>query len=250
MGVIAIIMTLTALAVPAVTANRNAGDITKATYDVAGVLENARAYATANNTYVWVGLYEEDAAQGATAPTATSGTGRIVLSTVASKDGTNIYNKSSFSTGTTTALAPTSLIQVGKLVKIENAHLKTASVGDTLFPLGDGTGESFATRPTVNATEAQFGDTSPPAASCALSFSYPVGYAATAQYTFSKVLQITPRGEACFLKTYPFYCKYEIAPVLEIGLQPARGTVVNAKNPNIAAIQITGILGNVKIYRR
>ena len=250
MVVIAIIVTLTALLVPAVTANKNAGDITKATYDVAGVLENARAYATANNTYVWVGFYEEDASQGTTTPTATSGTGRIVLSTVASKDGTNIYNKSSFSTGATTAIAPASLIQVGKLVKIENSHLKTASVGDNLFPLGDGTGESFATRPTVNSTEAQFGDTSPPAASCALSFPYPVGSAATAQYTFKKVIQITPRGEVCFLKAYPGYCKYAIAPALEIGLQPTRGTLVQATNPNVAAIQITGILGNVKIYRR
>ena len=51
------------LVVPAFTSINRGGDITKATYDVSGALQVARSYATSNNTYVWVGLCEEDASQ-------------------------------------------------------------------------------------------------------------------------------------------------------------------------------------------
>jgi hypothetical protein len=36
----------------------------------------------------------------------------------------------------------------------------------------------------------------------------------------------------------------------EIGLKPTHGTSIDGNNPNIAAIQFSGLGGNVKIYRR
>src|SRR5437667_833555 len=88
--VIGIIGLLLVLIAPAFTTIKSGGDVTSAAYTVKGVLDTARTYAKANNTYTWVGFFEEDVSQGPTSP-ATGGTGRIVVSIVASKDGTKIY---------------------------------------------------------------------------------------------------------------------------------------------------------------
>src|SRR5436190_21637059 len=59
-GIIALLMVLVA---PAFTSFKSAGDVTSAAYTVKGVLDTARTYAKANNTYTWVGFYEEDVSQ-------------------------------------------------------------------------------------------------------------------------------------------------------------------------------------------
>src|SRR6266436_5445791 len=87
MGIIALLMALVA---PAFTNIKSAGDVTSAAYTIKGVLDTARTYSKANNTYTWVGFFEEDASQESTNP-ATAGPGRVVISIVASKDGTKIY---------------------------------------------------------------------------------------------------------------------------------------------------------------
>jgi Tfp pilus assembly protein FimT len=90
MVVISIIAILMVLVVPAFTNLKSAGDVTSAAYTVKGVLDQARTYAQANNTYTWVGFYEENVSQ----PSPNSATpkfGRIVMSIVASKDGTIVY---------------------------------------------------------------------------------------------------------------------------------------------------------------
>jgi prepilin-type N-terminal cleavage/methylation domain-containing protein len=57
--VIAIIAILSAVSVTAIVGISKAGNLTKTVYDIAGFLENARATAMANNTYVCVGFREE-----------------------------------------------------------------------------------------------------------------------------------------------------------------------------------------------
>jgi len=136
---------------------------------------------------------------------------------------------------------PGSLRQVGNLVKISNMNLKTAYADTADFPKGTGTspGNAFDTRPTVSGTTAQIGDRSP--AASLTPFQYPVGSGnRPAQYVFTKVIQFSPRGEVRVNNT-----NYSIKPIVEIGLQPARGN-----SANVAAVQITGLLGNVTIYRR
>src|SRR5712671_1667802 len=122
--VISIMALLLVLIAPAFTIIKGGTDVTSAAYTIKGVLDTARTYAKANNTYVWVGFYEEDVSQSSTTPTATAGIGRIVMSIVASKEGTMLY------TSPLTGLVPlpsASLFQVGKLTKIDNMHLKTFS---------------------------------------------------------------------------------------------------------------------------
>jgi len=173
--VIALISTLMVLVAPAFTGIKSAGDVTNAAYTIKDALEQARTYAMAYKTYVWIGFYEEPAGQPSTNP-ATPGTGRIVISTIASADGTTVYNPRSLA-----AIDPTRVTQLNKLVKVEGTHLAT-------FPDGSGTGDTFDSRPAAIYETAKIGDTTPPNPSLT-PFQYPVGNPApAAQYTFVKAV--------------------------------------------------------------
>ncbi len=86
--VVGIIGLLLVLMAPAFTTIKGGSDVTSAAYTIKGVLDTARTYAKANNTYTWVGLFEEDVSQLSINP-ATQAQGRLVMSIVASKDGTD-----------------------------------------------------------------------------------------------------------------------------------------------------------------
>ena len=256
--VIAIIVVVTAVIVPAFTSIKFGGDVTSAAYTIKGVLDQARTYAMSNNTYTWVGFYEEDASQSSTNP-ATQGNGRVVISMVASKDGTTVYNPNS--TTNPDPLDPTRLIQVGKPVKIENVHL-------AIFNDGSGTGETFDTRPAAdtsfdqaclctNTRSSRFGDInltvpqSAPSTNTQFPFHYPFSAPFPGQYRFNKTLQFNPRGESSINSTYT------VLRVLEVGLIPSRGAIAPTPTPspgiyggNVIAIQLTGYSGNIKVYRR
>ena len=253
--VVGIIATLLVLMAPAFTYIKGGTDVTSAAYTIKGVLETARTYAKANNTYVWVGFYEEDVSQASTNP-ATSGAGRLVMSIAASKDGTTAYNPNSILNPD--PIDPTKLTQVGKLVKIDNVHLP-------LFAIGSGTGETFDARPvlqndpTAGYNYSRFGElnaappNTAPYTNSQFPFWYPLSSAsqAQAQYYFQKTLQFSPRGECRINSTY------DVRKVIEVGLLQTHGSIVPTPTPsagnylgNVAAVQISGFGGNVKIYRR
>lgn len=233
--VMAIIAILLVLMAPAFTTLKNAGDVTSAAYSIKGVLDQARTYAMANNTYTWVGFFEEDVSTASTNP-ATPGTGRIVMSIVASKDGTTVYDPNSLA-----KIDTTKLIQVGKLIKIENVHLTTFT--DT----PSGTGSTFDTRPNVTSTY-RIGTTTPPnPPNSRTPFQYPVGNPEpVAQYTFVKAVQFSPKGEARVDNS----TDYTLQAAAEVGLRSTHGTAVDTNSPNVVAIQFTGLSSDVKIYRR
>jgi len=257
--VIGIIIVITAFVVPVLTSIKSGGDVTSAAHTIKGVLEHARAYAMANHTYVWVGFYEEDASQPSTNP-ATPGVGRLVMSIVAAKDGVQGFDPTA-AASSANRLDVTRLIQVGKLIKIENVHLP-------LFAIPTGTpGITFDTRPSVQNdpmvgyNDSRFGElnASPPNTapvsnngSSKFPFQYPVGNPVpNAQYTFSKTLQFNPRGEGQINGTY------DVRAVIEIGLIPTRQNIAPTASPsagsypgNVVAIQQNGFAGTVKIYRR
>src|SRR2546430_239776 len=60
LAVIAIILIMFSLIVPAMVGIKKANDVTKAAYDITGTLEQARAYAMGNDTWVYVGFTEVD----------------------------------------------------------------------------------------------------------------------------------------------------------------------------------------------
>jgi prepilin-type N-terminal cleavage/methylation domain-containing protein len=238
-GIIALLLVLMA---PAFTTIKGGTDVTSAAYTIKGVLDTARTYAKANNTYTWVGFFEEDVSSSTPG---TQGIGRLVMSIVASNDGTMLYTAP---LTTLVTLPSASLIQVGKLIKIDNVHLKTFP-DPTLTPPPD----NFTTRPTPgtapNDLTVRIGnDGTDPVTAVApanplLRFPYPLG---GTQYTFAKIVQFSPRGEGVIDNN-----NYTAKAVSEIGIEPTHGAAVPASVPaNVVAIQFTGLGGNVKIYRR
>src|SRR5206468_137891 len=111
MGIIGLLMVLI---VPAFTTIKGGTDVTSAASTITGVLDTARTYAKANNTYTWVGF------AGSIGPNQQQYvTGQVRVAIVASKDGTNLWSANN-------SLPAASLIPVGKMMTLDNIH-----IGDT-----------------------------------------------------------------------------------------------------------------------
>ncbi|HEX4084927.1 MAG TPA: prepilin-type N-terminal cleavage/methylation domain-containing protein [Chthoniobacteraceae bacterium] len=255
--VVGIMVLMMGLLIPAFNPLNSAGNFTKGVYDIAGVLDEARTYAMANNTYVWVGVTEEDGSRPSTTPY-TSGTGRVVISVVASQDGTRYSdsgaNPPAFGAGQ--SLNQVRLVAVAKLLKVNNVHLGTLNVGlnanipprptvPAAYQVGD---PSFADHSTGTAGENVPNTTT---------FTYPLTVAqitSNPQYTFSKIIEFDPSGEASKIDENTFSGPGP-QPAMEFGLQPANGSLVSPLYTGTsadragAAIQIEGISGKVRIFR-
>ena len=234
--VISIMGIVAALLAPAFNNIRGANDVTNSAYVVAGALEQGRAYAMANNTFVWVGFYEEDAS--AASPTNSTppypGVGRVVIAAVASTDGTKIFDDAD----PAASLPAARLRAIGKLIKVEGLHL-----ADLGAPSG-GDPASLDGRPNHPYTEGQtlsadhynrISSESPDATR----FPFTMG-----GYTFHKTVRFSPRGEANLNSTY------SLKRFAEIGMIPARGAAVDRASSNTVALQFSGVAGNFKIYRK
>ncbi len=219
--VIGIIAVLLVLLAPAFTTIKSAGDVTSAAYTIKGVLDTARTYAKANNTYTWVGFAGSIGAN--TVPDAI--TGQVEVAIVASKDGTNLWSANG-------SLPADKLTQVGKMITLNNIH-----IGDTGTPQNNGT--EFESRENVDSFHRiSTSDNTP----------YPFTVQGT---TFYKWIQFSPRGEALVHGD-----NYSIVKAAEVGVLPTHGNALavtqsgNLWLGNVAAIQIGGFTGDVRIYRR
>jgi prepilin-type N-terminal cleavage/methylation domain-containing protein len=219
--VIGIIAVLLVLIAPAFTSLKSAGDVTSAAYTIKGALDTARTYAKANNTYTWVGFAGSVGPNTPPPPI----TGQVEVAIVASKDGTNLWSANN-------ALPPASLIQVGKMITLNNIH-----IGDTGVPSGDGT--EFESRETVDSDHR-------------ISTSANTPYQFTVQgQAFNKWIQFSPRGEALVHGG-----GFSIVKAAEVGVLPTHGTALavtqsgNLWLGNVTAVQIGGFTGDVRIYRR
>lgn len=216
LSVMAIIGMMAAAALPALNSIKGGGDLTKAAYDISGVFEQARAYAMANNTYVFVGITEVNASNSDSATAQAAGTGRVVVVAAGSKDGTRGFGVSN-----------TNLVALSKPRRFDNVHLN------------DATPNSGNMSRVVVASGFQAGNA---AFAAENSFQWPLSGGA-ANYTFTKIIQFDPRGAASIQSS-----SRSVPQWLEIGLSPARGNTVVAEN-NCAALLLDGVTGSVKIYR-
>jgi prepilin-type N-terminal cleavage/methylation domain-containing protein len=219
--VMAIMVVLLGLITPTLKSYKGSQDVTASAYNLRGVLENARNYAMANNTYVWVGFYEQDYSN--TTPPATAqappytGVGHVTIGVVYSKDGTNLVPDS---TAGSVTLPAASLGQVGSLVQIYAVHvtalnqtdLDAASLEQTLI---NSSSPDTTLRPFV-----------------------------ALGYTFYKTIRFNPRGESNVNSTDP------CTRIAEVGLQPTHGDIKDSTTPNLVAVQLAGIGGAVNIYRQ
>ena len=246
MGIVAALLVFV---VPAFTNLKGSGDVTTAAETVAGTLAQARTYAIANNTYTWVGFYEE--ATSATTPTTASppfpGKGRLVLATVRSLDGTPIFDTSD----PASVLPASRIAQLGKLAKIEGVHLTDIGAPPAPTPNPPPLPNSLSARSDLPYTYAagidadHFNRVSSDSAD-ATRFWF-----AAQGYTFYKTVRFSPRGEANLNSTYT------LKVVAELGIVPTHGDV--APTPpasggrytgNVVAIQFSGAGGNFRIYRQ
>jgi prepilin-type N-terminal cleavage/methylation domain-containing protein len=219
MGIIVLMMALVA---PAFNAIKGGQDVTSTTYNIAGILEQARAYAMANNTHVYVGFQEVNVNNASTLSPQVAGTGRIAVAVVASKSGTSI-------TGSTYGTGAALLTPVSPLQHFENMHM----AGTALTSSGN------MARPPVSASY-QLGNSSFPSVT---PFYWPIGSASgSAQYSFAQVIEFDPQGTA-FPSGATTMVQY-----MELGLQQTHGTAVSAIS-NGAAVQIDGMTGSTRIYR-
>src|SRR6266536_5340920 len=134
--VIGIIALLMALVAPAFTNIKSGTDVTNAVYGIQGLLDNARTYAKANNTYVFVGFAEADSSiDSSVSPQVTTGAtpyGRVAVAVVASKDGTRHFQyatsgqgsdwQSNYADSSKPEYRGGHLVAVGNLQRYENLH--------------------------------------------------------------------------------------------------------------------------------
>ena len=254
--VIGIVAILLVLITPAFTYIKGGTDVTTAIYGIKGVLQNARAYAKANHTYVFVGFAEVDSSvDPSVSPQITTGAtpyGRVAVAVVASKDGTSRYQYATTDQGndwTANYANGAHLIAVGKLQTYENLHF---------VPLDFG---SWSPTAHPNSKMARYQPTGPPyilghaLSSSVTPFTWPLGSPLDSgyQYRFDRVIIFDPTGIARIAKSTNGDA---IAHVIEIDFQPSHGTVFqplpdgfNQDAGNHAVIQLGTTSGAVRVYR-
>lgn len=259
LAVMTVVVILLTLVIPTFTKINSANNLTKGLYDISGQLEQARAYAKANNTYTWVGFVEEAMGQNALGTPA----GHVVISVVASKDGTALYTNNP-----TIAFTPQNLIQIGKLTSIDNIHLtvldndKVTTRG--LVPPSTQNSTTLVNVPTLYQVGVPDPDSSSPpdqngsfdkdmnGTKNPVTFNYPLlsktptstpPSTGTTVYTFYKIIQFNPLGDATKIVDTP-------TRLIEIGLRPTHGTSIDTISKDLAAVQVSGIGGAVRIYRQ
>ena len=270
--VIAVILIILALVVPAFTSRLAAGNVIQSAYSLAATLEQARAYAMANSTYVWVGFYEEDGSRASTNP-ATTGVGRVVLSVVASRDGTRYSGTTAGAPAAFGAAGSTNqvaLVQINKLVRLDNTHL--AGINDNQssasstnqpirppVPLAYQVGDAPAAGSQPNNTAGAFAQTTQSPNGNTTTFTYPVPPSATQtapspQYTFAKIVEFDPQGEASKI-TENTLAGAGPQNWLEAAIQPTHGGTIDPNYTGThqglaaAAILIEGLSGRTQMFR-
>jgi len=237
--------TMSAMTVPSL---MSAQTIAQASSDISQVLDDARSYAIANHTYVFVGFEEVNAsnlpnAADQTLATSSSG-GRVAVLVVASKDGSN----DSFSA--TPYFNSTNLAAITKVKFINSVHMADfSSLTATAGPMA-------ARAPVIAANSLGANSTT---GGTAL-FTWPLGASSSnAEYSFypNEVIVFDQEGLAGVVNSTTYTASGYTAPTsswIEIGLQLAHGSVIPAAPNNIAAgqlasIQLDGVTGANRVFR-
>jgi prepilin-type N-terminal cleavage/methylation domain-containing protein len=201
------------------------GGFNQTVSDMSETMEQARSYAMANNTYVYVGIQEVDA--NSTATPATAGSGLVVVGVVASKDGTDGFN------GSTTWSGNSDLVAISKLRLFRSVHLSGSELpatGNMSRPVSANGLDYFVGSSSLTSTT---------------TFSWPLS-SASPTYTFTKVIRFGPQGDANILQS----TATPTVDWIELDLQPIHGDVAtSASATNVSAIQIDGMTGTVRSYR-
>jgi prepilin-type N-terminal cleavage/methylation domain-containing protein len=216
LSVLVVISIVSALVVTAMNSLGKADGFNNATTTLSTLLEQARAYAMANNTYVFVGIEETDASQSAGGPQ-NPGTGRVGVQAFASQDGT-------------LNLAASNLTAINRLQILNNLHVPATLTA---------TSGTLANRPTADySLGSSTGSTSFPSVTSA--------NAITARnFTFSKVIAFDALG-IVHIPTSPAISGFQY---IEIDAEPTNGTIIPTNTTNVSAIQVDATTGAITVFR-
>jgi len=252
--VIAIISLLAVFTIPAISGIKGGSDVTSTAYSITGILDQARAYAMANNTYVWVGIAEVDVSVNSSTSPQVAGNGRVAIAVVASRDGTRGYDASSSNLSSpcwSNYNNGGNLIAINKLQYFDNMHVALPNILNGSGAAKDSSGmvgSGGMRRPGILSNSYVL-SCEPSASSTSITpFSWPLGNAlGSGQYQFNSVITFDPMGVPRI--QMPSNQDGTVA-YIEIGLIPTHGnSLPNTTPPNIAAIQIDGMTGATRIYR-
>lgn len=244
----------------------------------ASLLTRARAYAVANNSYVFVGIQEIDSTLPASTVPQTSllNGGAIMVAVITTSDGSRGYDPSGSTTpltpigspsqptafvpdpnfknsnsGQSTALVAATPVIVAPVQRFDNLHIIACPSGQNnnlVFPKN--TPLQPASLPQAGKVvnlgnpDTSSGDTSSGAS--ALTFNWPLS-GNTPKYMFSEVIQFNPQGEAQVINGPNVD---GILQYIEIDLEPMHGkSLPTPQSDNNAAIVIDGVSGSVRIFR-
>ena len=227
------------------------GGFNQVVSDMSQALAQARAYAMANNTYVYVGFDEVNAADTSTTPA--TGTGLVVVAIAASADGTNGFDPGvttwSPYNSTTQSASTYNLVAISKLMKFPNVHLPLGSTWPTTGIPSPGSTGSLGTRPAPSSPNYFLNLTANPS-TAGKGFSWPVGFSpGTVNYNFSNLIRFGPQGDATILALTSGTPTVTTVDYIEIGVEPSHGNTVGTTPTNVCALQIDGSTGLVKTYR-
>ena len=258
-GMIGLLMVLIA---PAFTTMKSGSDFTNAVYGIQGVLENARTYAKANRTYVFVGFAEVDSSVDPSVSPQVAGYGRVAVAVVASKDGTRHFQyatsgqgsdwQSNYADSSKPEYRGGHLVAVGKLQTYGNLHFAPLDFG-SWTPSTYPNSKMARYQPPGGSNIYTLGRAIPPNPASVTPFTWPLGspLASGYQYRFDRVIYIDPTG---ITRIAHQTNADEIAHVMEIDLQPTHGTVTptpptNQDVGNHAVVQLGTTDGAVRVYR-
>ena len=214
--VLLIISLLSALAVAALNSLGKSEGFNSATTTLSTLLEQARAYAMANNTYVFVGIEDTDASQSA-GGTQNPGIGRVAIQAFASQDGT-------------LNLGASNLTAINRLQILNNLHVP-ASLSATSGTLANRPSADYSLGSTTGGT------------------TFPTVSSANAiisrNFTFSKVIAFDALG-IVHIPTSPAISGFQY---IEIDAEPTNGTTISANTTNVSAIQIDATTGAITVFR-
>lgn len=251
MAVVGMLAMLAVFLVPGLHSVGQGREAAAAALEIAGLLEQARAYAMAKNTYVWVGFAEEDATQAPRVPMAQGG-GRVVISIVASRNGERYADDGltppDFSAGNN----PVALDQIHRVTRLHGVRLTAANAGTASgnSPARPGVAVEYQVGDPPDSDPQNEGGTFASSGVGTLRFSYPLSGAA--QYRFQKIIEFNPRGEAS--KAGELTLAGPGAPDrIEVAVASAPGGRVaepfRQAGSASAAVQIDGLSGNVRTFQ-
>ena len=217
--VVTITALLTAFAAPAIMGVSASGQMNQNLLTMSGLLEEARQYAVAQNTYVWVAVQPGTNADG---------TSILSVALLASTDGTDPAGAASWSSNAYGTVPNSQISLINKIATLRQVSLANAGTFDTSIV------------PNLPATPAPVSAVANSLATNSTGFFNIQLPGTSGTKAFTQAAEFTPSGEV----------RNTSSPVglVELDLQGKRGTAADANN--LAVIRVNGITGECVTYRR